>query len=100
MRSAASGASPSPVSSTRTSTSLVAPLDEHGDRAVGRRVPQRVREQVEEHALDLVGRAPSADGLAVEVGDEVDAARRRLRLEQPQADSTRAETRRLRAARA
>ena len=49
---------PSPESSTLTRTSFADGLDQHGDRAVGGRVAERVREQVEENALDLVRRAP------------------------------------------
>src|SRR5262249_21706370 len=33
-------------------------LDEHSDRTVGGCVSERVRDQVEQHALNLIGRAP------------------------------------------
>ena len=52
-----SPARPSPVSSTAIcDVSIRLGCDDDRDRSVGRGVAQRVREQVEQHALDLVGR--------------------------------------------
>ena len=57
MRRAASAVMPLPVSSTLTVTWSSRGVEQDGDRAVGGGVLQGVREQVEKHALDLVGRA-------------------------------------------
>src|SRR5215208_5790228 len=60
-------------------------LDDDGDSAVGRCVPERVRQQIEEHALDLFGRAAHARVLAVRLGGDGHAAGLRLRLEPAEA---------------
>lgn len=59
-------------------------LDENGDRAVGRRVAERVRDQVEEYALHLIRRAPG-DRIAGDTSLEPYPARPGLRLEPAQA---------------
>ena len=48
------------------------------DRSVGRRVPECVRHEVEEHALDLVGCAADGRQGLVELDVEVDVPRARL----------------------
>ena len=77
---AASGVSPLPVSSTLTSTSSGRAADEDRDRAVGRGVAQRVREQVVEDALDLLGLAPRP-GAVVDARLHADLPRASLGLE-------------------
>src|SRR5439155_796211 len=64
---------------------LVPRAHEHRDRAVARRVPERVREQVEEHPLHLLGRAEDGRQRALDASLEVDVSRPRLRLERAQA---------------
>ena len=62
---AASAGGPRPCPRRSTTTSRSCGATTHGDRAVGRRVAERVREQVEEHALDLLRRAADAQAVAV-----------------------------------
>ena len=59
-------------------------LDEDRNRAIGWRVPERVREEVEKHALDLLGRAAGDDGI-VDARLEADVPRPRLGLEPAEA---------------
>src|SRR5262245_18097473 len=59
-------------------------FDEHRDRAVGGCVSERVRDQVEEHALNLIGRAPR-DRVVADAGLELYPARPCFRLEPAQA---------------
>ena len=80
IRRAASGVMPLPVSSTLTVTWSPAASTSTAIGAVGRRVLQRVREEVQEDPLDLVGRA--ADGRRVgELPVELHSACPRLGLD-------------------
>jgi hypothetical protein len=59
-------------------------LDAHGNRAVGGRVAERIRDEVEEHTLNLIGGAPGGR-ILVDAGLEPDPARSRLGPESAQA---------------
>src|SRR5581483_6386179 len=58
---------------------------EYGDGPVGGRVPERVRQQVVEHALDLVRGAEHGPDAVLDPRLQLDAPRERLRLEAAQA---------------
>ena len=64
---------------------LLSRLDDDCDRAVRGGMPEGVRDQVEEDALDLVGRAAHVGAAVVEARLESHVSRPRFRLEPAQA---------------
>ena len=81
IRRVASGVRPSPVSSTVTRTWSVRRGERDGDRPVRGCVAERVREQVEQDALDLLGRATRLGDAVVDRSLERDVAGARFGLE-------------------
>ena len=58
---------PSPVSRTRSTASAVGPLDDHPHPAAGRRVLERIVDQVPDHLLEPRRVAVDVDGLALDL---------------------------------
>ena len=72
-RSRSSGAIPSPVSATSTSIPLRDRLGADDHAAVGRRMPDRVLDQVEQHALELLGVGARRAQRVGQLGEDRDA---------------------------